>query len=171
MNVCRFLCLQMEFLLEYADEEIWRPIEGFPSYSISHLGNLKNTETGKLKQPYYDKKSGYLIVNLWNGSKSTARRIHILVADAFLPKDPTKGIVDHIDRNKLNNSVLNLRRVTPKENSMNTEVYDTSLKRWKNVQEYIHENPGATYTEIASKLGLHRTTISKYKRKWTMIEK
>lgn len=45
---------------------------------------------------------------------------HRVVATCWIPNPENKKEVDHIDGNKLNNAVSNLRWVTPKENSKHT---------------------------------------------------
>lgn len=50
---------------------------------------------------------------------TVTKHIHRLVAEAFIEKpDDSKCWVDHIDGNRSNNSVENLRWVTPSENCM-----------------------------------------------------
>ena len=72
--------------------------------------SLKNNEARILK-PYLCGR-GYLYVEI-NGKN---RRVHKLVADAFLPKDEGLTVVHHKDHNKLNNRLENLERTTQSEN-------------------------------------------------------
>lgn len=48
-------------------------------------------------------------------------KVHRLVADAFIPNPDNKATVDHINRNKIDNRVENLRWATMLEQSINKE--------------------------------------------------
>lgn len=64
-------------------------------------------------------------------------RVHRLIADTFLELDESKPEVDHIDRDKTNNRLDNLRRVSHKENCRNTCSYESVENRgWR------HKNCG-----------------------------
>ena len=84
--------------------EIFCPISGFPNYIISNHGNVYSVNG--LMKPYI-KKNGYLQVDLYKNNVRTHYNIHRLVALHFLSN--TGNEVDHMDRNKLNNNVFNLR--------------------------------------------------------------
>lgn len=59
--------------------------------------------------PTIEERSGYLSVGLSNGNETVTFRVHRLIAETFIPNPENKPTIDHIDQNKLNNSVENLR--------------------------------------------------------------
>ena len=64
----------------------------------------------------------YLQVNLWKKNKRYCFLVHRLVAETFLEDFNKELDVDHIDRNRTNNHVSNLRCVTRSENNFNREL-------------------------------------------------
>ena len=64
-------------------------------------------------------KDGYFEVGLYRNKKRYFRRVHRLVAEAFIPNPENKPYIDHIDTDPTNNHVWNLRWVTQKENALN----------------------------------------------------
>lgn len=87
-------------------------------YSISDDGTVSNIITGKvLKDSNTD---GYRKVNLTKGNTRSTYRVHRLVAQTFIPNPEEYPEVDHIDEDKTNNCVENLRWCTSK---MNKEYY------------------------------------------------
>ena len=62
---------------------------------------------------------GYKFAVLYKNGKGHGYKIHRLVASAFIPNPDNKPCVDHIDGNKENNNVTNLRWCTHKENMNN----------------------------------------------------
>lgn len=95
---------------------IWKQSENYPKYEISNSGLVKNSKTGRIlkSRPNRD---GYLQTDLTLQGNSYNRRIHRLVAEAFIPNPDNKPQVNHIDEDKQNNNVNNLEWVTAKENS------------------------------------------------------
>lgn len=100
--------------------EIWRDIQGFEGiYQISNLGRVKNIKTNRIRKQGYDK-DHYPKVELCNKkkySKDKSIKIHRLVAENFIPNPHNLPEVNHIDGNKLNNSVSNLEWCSSKYNS------------------------------------------------------
>lgn len=64
--------------------------------------------------------SGYKLVFI-NGKRYS---VHRLIAESFIPNPENKPFVDHLDRNRKNNSVSNLRWATNSENIKNSVEFD-----------------------------------------------
>ena len=60
---------------------------------------------------------GYLVVKLCKNNIRSNKKIHRLVAQAFIPNPENKPQVNHIDEDKTNNMVSNLEWMTAKENT------------------------------------------------------
>lgn len=89
--------------------EQWKTIQGYPNYKVSTMGRVLATDGVKQTQVKpYEKDHGYLCVDLYKNGQRTGKRVHILVADAFLDGKKEGFTVDHKDRNRHNNKVSNL---------------------------------------------------------------
>ena len=89
-------------------------IQGFPDYLIYEDGRVFSKKTRKFMK-CNDNGRGYLQVS-FNLDKIYTHKIHRLVALHYIPNPNNYPQVDHIDRDKTNNDVSNLRWV---DNSMN----------------------------------------------------
>lgn len=93
-------------------------INDYPNYSINILGEVRNDITGKIKKNQKDSK-GYYQIGLSKNNIRILFFIHRLIAIHFIPNPDNKPFIDHIDNNRLNNSIENLRWVSVQENSQN----------------------------------------------------
>ena len=94
-------------------------------YSISETGELYNTQTQKFLKGSINK-LGYRVYRISINGLSKDLYAHRMVAETYLPcDDPLKNCVNHIDGNKLNNSINNLEWTTKAEN--NKHALDTGL--------------------------------------------
>ena len=74
--------------------------------------------------------SGYLQVNV--PIRNTTTLVHRLVAEAFIDNPQGYTEIDHLNRNKSDNSVTNLRWVTHSENMSNSSKHKRRSS-WKNI--------------------------------------
>jgi hypothetical protein len=107
--------------------EEWKLIPDF-EYEISSFGRVKNKLGNILKERICT--SGRPQASLSKNGKQYQFFNHVLVAKAFIPNFENKPQIDHIDRDRTNNNVSNLRWVTQTENQQNT------IKRKQNTSGY-----------------------------------
>ena len=93
----------------------WSKIQGFPNYSVSDTGKIRNDITGALKKPFIAA-NGYYNVDLYNNGKRSKFRVHRIVGETFVDNPNGKAQINHIDGDKLNNHASNLEWVTASEN-------------------------------------------------------
>lgn len=106
-------------------EEQFTPIDGFENYAISTHGRIQRiapgimAKVGTFKKPQVNKKTGYTHVKVTGSLGKRSMAIHRLVATAFIPNPNGYKEIDHIDRDKQNNHIDNLRWCTRRENLSN----------------------------------------------------
>jgi len=130
-------------------EEVWKSIEGFPNYEVSNLGQVRNKT--KIKSQRVANK--YYIVTLCNYGLKKNFKVHRLVALAFIPNSDNKPTIDHINKNKLDNRLENLRWFDYKEQANNRNEYP--LQGTNTGEPFITFNKNY----IFSKRGIGRKTF------------
>lgn len=111
--------------------EQWAQIDEFPNYKVSSLGRIYNTKNQRFIKPV-ETSSGYLVVCLYKDAcRHTPKRVHRLVAQAFIPNINNWPDINHIDENKRNNTVSNLEWCTPKYNSNYGTRTQRAVATWK----------------------------------------
>lgn len=155
--------------------EIWKNIDGYDGkYMISSLGRVKALNyhcSGKEKimSPELMKK-GYLRASLLKDGIRERIMVHRLVATHFIDNPNNKPFVDHIDGNKTNNRVENLRWVTNQENCNNpatlTKYRDRKGYRVYNSKPVLQLSDNGIFIDIfdcshtANRLtGIHHNVI------------
>ena len=108
-------------------EEIWKDIEGFEGkYQISNTNKVKSNHFGKsiILKPALNT-GGYNSVSLSLNNKAKSVTLHRLIMTAFIANPDNKPCINHIDGNKLNNSLSNLEWCTYKYNN----IYNNKSKK------------------------------------------
>lgn len=128
-----------------------KDIEDFPGYGVDENGNVYSRRKRKPIQDKYGVITGqtvyltddwrklkthlvlgYEYVCLCRNSEKMTRRVHILVAKAFIPNPNNEPYVCHNDGSKTNNHVSNLRWDSSRNNQLDRQKHGTTiLTRWK----------------------------------------
>lgn len=166
--------------------EFWAPIKDFENYSVSSTGRVKTSTYRGQKMDseisVHPNNGGYYRVHLWRQGKMFTKSIHRIVLETFACDGCYGRQAAHLDGNKSNNKIDNLRWVTAKENNRHQEVHGTRLrgsKVWtakltaldiKNIRDL--KNSGLSNKEIhlkfpdISKQAIIRATTNSKFRTW-----
>lgn len=162
--------------------EIWKDIKGYEGlYQISNLGNVKSLSNNFLRKEKilkHGKLKGYLLVQLSKNGKIKCYRVHRLVAEAFIPNPNNLPQIDHINTDRSDNRVCNLRWCSHKENMNNILTIDKMSKNAHLKNKFGAEHPLSkpiiqfskdgefirkweNAVEVKKELGIDNSSISK----------
>jgi hypothetical protein len=104
--------------------EYVKPINDYSYYIYSNGSILSfyKYNVGKFLKLNIDNKGYYFFCLFKEGEKRKHKRLHRLVAEYFMPNFNNSLQIDHIDRDKTNNDISNLRLATNQENSFNRKM-------------------------------------------------
>ena len=149
--------------------EIWMPVKNHETYcKISNYGNVRSIRTGKLRklQKHSD---GYYCLIFYINNKSHIKYLHRLIAETFIPNPNNLPEVNHIDGNKLNNSIDNLEWCTHRQNIIHAyknqlinHSYGITAKLNKNdVNEIRKLYPSHTQLELSKIFNISKSQIQR----------
>ena len=122
--------------LDNLDLSQWIKVKRNPQYMVSKDGQIINTKTKRILKGSI--RNGYIRINIQEKWESLHRLIWESFNDTLLEKEQ---IIDHIDGNRLNNKLSNLRLVTQSENVLNGHINghngDISVKQYDLQGNYI----------------------------------
>lgn len=143
------------------EKETWKTVDGYEYHQVSNLGRARSLDhydkrghlwKGKILKPMKDP-NGYLKVRLSDGEKSKTFNLHRLILMTFQPlEDYTNIVCDHIDCNRQNNNLTNLRWMTYinnlKRRNLNTEAYRNKGSKSRKIVKVYKNN--SLYKEFKS---------------------
>lgn len=133
--------------------ENWRDVVGYEGlYEVSDLGRVRKMSL-VAQLPEYLNHKFYPTVNLYRCGKNRNIVVHRIVAQTWLPNPDNKPCVDHINGDKSDNRVLNLRWATYGENCQNTRVRRDNSSGYKGVS--FHKATGKYSAQIQCVKKLH----------------
>jgi len=149
-------------------DEKWEPIKFFEdSHLCSNYGRIllldrvltkgraKYLSLGKILKPYIDK-DGYMNIVIVCNKVKKRMKIHRIVAECFIKSKDNSLDVDHIDFNKLNNHISNLRYLSKYQNT----IHSATNGRYKKNSILLQKNRIGKETFKFDKNGVF---IAKYK--------
>jgi len=166
--------------------ELWLPVVGYEGfYEVSNQGRVRSldregrhsfggirTWKGKILKPSLSTK-GYLRVSLHREGQKSKHRVHRLVCIAFHGPCPSNDhVVDHIDENKLNNKLINLRWLPLKENvGRSTAGSKNRSARLTEADVLAIRSDSRDYREVAKAYGVSHRHVHRIraKRKWAHV--
>lgn len=99
-------------------EEIWKSIKGYEGvYEISNRCNVRSLKFEKIRILRQGISQGYMLVKLCLNGKAKSYLTHRLLYEAFVEQIPEGMQIDHIDGNRMNNDLSNLRCLNNQENT------------------------------------------------------
>lgn len=162
----------------------FKTIPEFPSYEINSLGIIRNRKTGKIKSQYLAN-GGYYFVTLHKDNEGgKPRRVHRLIAEAFIPNPEGKPCINHINGNRSDYSIENLEWCNHQENmehafatglANNTGERNGMAKITESIAgkiKYLLAAGGITQQEIANQFSISRSLVLGIKigRLWRHVQ-
>tara|TARA_R100000734_G_C3251724_1_gene53084 strand:+ start:126 stop:578 length:453 start_codon:yes stop_codon:yes gene_type:complete len=93
-------------------------INGYENYLIYPSGKVYS-KVSKIYLTISESDTGYMRVSVWKDNKIKTLKIHRLLAEHFIENPDNLKEIDHIDRNRKNNKLNNLRWVSHSQNNHN----------------------------------------------------
>lgn len=124
-------------------EEVWKDIPEYDGYQSSTMGRIKSfrRNTPRILKPY-DNCRGYDVVDLVNELGWRTTKVHQIIMITFegYKPDGMKKVINHINRKRKDNRLLNLEVITNRENCNFKHLgssskyigvcWDKSRKKW-----------------------------------------
>lgn len=134
-------------------DEIWRKLdflENGENYSISNLGDVRTDMTGRIIKHGFSH-DGYHTIKLHQNGKRKYYCVHKILGQAFLENPRNLPTVDHIDRDKDNNTLENLRWASISEQKINQSKRQNTSSQYIGVSWFTRNAEWRAHIRIEGK--------------------
>lgn len=162
-----------------APRERWRPLPGWEGqYEVSDLGAVRSLRGANGHGPYrrphphmlrfQTSRDGYRIVRLGHRDSMQSHRVHRLVLFAFVGPAPDGHVAGHLNGNRSDNRLKNLRWVTHQENADHQLVHGTRSRGTRHPKCKLTEDQvrairrrahGERYRDLATEFGVSFSSV------------
>lgn len=142
-------------------EEKWIESTSFPNYEVSNTGKLRRSKNQR-ELKLATNSSFYVVARIYYNKKKYTKSISRMVWESF-NGCKCKETIDHIDRDKSNNNLSNLRCITAKENSLNRNIYHNNYNLTNEIKKEIInkiKNEGFSTVKIWKEYGVPTNYMS-----------
>lgn len=166
-------------------KEEWRDVVGYEGlYEVSNLGRLKRKKrtvinrcatyviNDRILKPYLDH-YGYVVTSLKNEDGYKYKKMHRLIAEAFIPNNLNKPFINHKNGVKNDNRLDNIEWVTLQENMKHAaeigliETKNVNLITIERIDDYLIRK--MSMLEICKKYNISRDALRKYFKKNNVV--
>lgn len=151
-------------------------------YEVSNHGELRGVKTGKIRKKNITDVGYYcVVVSLGSRESKKMLKIHRAVAETFLRNPENYPFVNHIDGDKLNNTIDNLEWCTHEQNMKhaketgllihNIGEQNAQAKLYEEDVRYIRNSRRGT-KELAKMFSVNKNTVWEIKtnRAWKAVK-
>ena len=153
----------------------YKPIPGWPGYEVGSDGTVWSAKSGQRvpKIATYDSHRGYCFVHLWDRNTRKKFWIHTLVLVAFSGPRPDRYECHHLNGNKLDNRIDNLKWGTKRRNIL--DGYRLGERRFKLGMKKATEirrlyRKGTRVCDLAKQYNVNESAIRKVIKRQVWVD-
>jgi hypothetical protein len=150
--------------------EVWRQVQGWP-YEVSDMGRVRRSDTkrvmrgGSINIDCGRDGSRYRMVLLSDAPRTWNVRVHKLVMRAFVGPRPPGYHIDHLNCNRADNRLANLRYIPARENLRRNIIGEDAPAARLTAADvlnirHLYASGERDGRQLAKDYGVHWTTIS-----------
>jgi len=142
-------------------EEQWIQSMDFPNYEVSDTGKIRRLKNQR-ELKVATNSSSYVVARIYYNKKKYTKMISRMIWESF-NECKCKETIDHIDRDKTNNNLSNLRCISHKENSLNRSEHHNNYKLSDDIKREIInkiKNEGVSTVKIWKQYGVPTNYMS-----------